>query len=261
MRHSTIATLAIVALGATLGAPSARGDDFRWSGSLAPGKVLEIKGVNGSIHAGPASGGEAEVTAVKTGRRSDPAEVEVKVVEHGGGVTICAVYPSSGGRPNECQPGSGGRMNTHDNDVKVEFTVRVPEGVRFTARTVNGGVDAVGLTADAEVYSVNGGVSVRSSGLARAETVNGSVTAEMGRADWEGPLEIKTVNGSVTVELPASASARVEANTVNGSIETDFPLTVTGKFGPRRVSGTIGSGGRDLTLETVNGAIRIRRGR
>ncbi len=255
--------LGILILAAAVVAPSARAQDFRWSGATAPGKVLEIKGINGGIEAGPATGSEVEVTARKSGRRSDPAGVEIKVVEHGEGVTICAVYPtpSDESRPNECRPGSGGHMNTRDNDVKVEFTVRVPEGVRFVGRTVNGSVEAEGLSADAEVYSVNGGVTVTSSGLARAETVNGSITAAMGRADWSGPLEIKTVNGTITVELPASTSARVEASTVNGGIETDFPLTVTGRFGPRRVTGTIGSGGRDLTLETVNGAIRIRRGR
>jgi len=255
-------TLGVLAVAAVLAAPPARAEEFRWSGAVARGKVLEIKGVNGGIEAGPASGSEVEVTARKSGRRSDPSEVEIKVVEHGGGVTICAVYPnSSDGRPNECQPGSGGRMNTRNNDVKVEFTVRVPEGVRFIGRTVNGGVEAEGLAADAEVYSVNGTVTVTSSGLARAQTVNGSITAAMGRADWSGPLELKTVNGTITVELPASTSARVEASTVNGGIDTDFPLTVTGRFGPRHVSGTIGSGGRDLTLETVNGGIHIRRGR
>ncbi|PYQ54237.1 MAG: hypothetical protein DMF78_06705 [Acidobacteria bacterium] len=255
-------TLVVLAAAAVLAAPAARAEDFRWSGAIARGKVLEIKGVNGGIEAGPASGSEVEVTARKSGRRSDPSEVEIKVVEHGGGVTICAVYPNpSDERPNECQPGSGGRMNTRNNDVKVEFSVRVPEGVRFVGRTVNGGVEAEGLAADAEVYSVNGTVTVTSSGLARAQTVNGSITAAMGRADWSGPLELKTVNGTITVELPASTSARVEASTVNGGIDTDFPLTVTGRFGPRHVSGTIGSGGRDLTLETVNGGIHIRRGR
>jgi hypothetical protein len=254
--------LGFLAVAVALAVPSVRGEDFRWSGAVAPGKVLEIKGVNGGIEAGPATGSEAEVTALKSGHRSDPAGVEIKVVEHAGGVTICAVYPNPDeGRPNECRPGSGGRMSTRDNDVKVEFTVRVPEGVRFVGRTVNGTVEAQGLTADAEVYSVNGGVTVTSSGLARAETVNGSITAAMGRADWSGPLELKTVNGTITVELPAATSARVEASTVNGGIDTDFPLTVTGRLGPRHVSGTIGSGGRDLTLETVNGGIHIRRGR
>jgi len=46
---------------------------------------------------------------------------------------------------------------------------------------------------------------------------------------------------------------------VNGEIFTDFPLMVTGKLGPRRVTGTIGSGGRQLALSTVNGNIRLRK--
>jgi len=256
--RSVLGVLAVTT--ALLGA-SARGEDFRWAGPVGAGKAIEIKGVNGGIEAVAASGNQVEVTAHKSARRSDPAEVEIKVVEHDGGVTICAVYPSSGSRANECRPGSGGHMSTRDNDVKVEFNVRVPEGVRFVGRTVNGSVDAEGLTADAEAYTVNGGVSVSGSGLVRAETVNGTVTATMGRADWTGGLELKTVNGSITVELPASVSARVEARTVNGGIETDFPLTVTGRVGPRHLSGTIGGGGRDLTLETVNGGIRIVRGK
>jgi hypothetical protein len=35
---------------------------------------------------------------------------------------------------------------------------------------------------------------------------------------------------------------------------------VRGRFSARRFSGTIGSGGRHLRLETVNGSIRLRRG-
>jgi hypothetical protein len=46
---------------------------------------------------------------------------------------------------------------------------------------------------------------------------------------------------------------------VNGDLVTDFPLTVTGRFGPRHLNGTIGSGGRALALETVNGTIRLRK--
>ena len=76
----------------------ATAEDFAWRGRVGAGQTLEIRGVNGGITA-DASGGEVEVTAVKRGRNSDPASVEVKVVEHGGGVTICAVYPSRGRTP------------------------------------------------------------------------------------------------------------------------------------------------------------------
>jgi hypothetical protein len=131
--------------------------------------------------------------AVKKGRHSDPRAVKIDVVEHEGGVTICAVYPSVDGKANECAPGKGGRMNTRDNDVNVEFKLSVPAGVRFVGRTVNGGIDARGLSADAEATTVNGGVDLESTGTARAETVNGGITARFGRSDWNGTMKLATV--------------------------------------------------------------------
>ena len=92
-----------------------------------------------------------------------------------------------------------------------------------------------------------------------AHTVNGSIRARMGRADWSGEAEFQTVNGTITLELPAGTGAEVDARTVNGGIETDFPLQVTGKIARRHMTGTIGDGGRKLTLETVNGAIQLRK--
>ncbi|HKC65235.1 MAG TPA: hypothetical protein VKB86_16455, partial [Pyrinomonadaceae bacterium] len=104
-------------------------DEFHWSGRVAQGQTIEIKGINGSVRAEPSSGNEAEVTAKKTGRRSDPKEVEIRVVEHSGGVTICAVYPSDNpGSPNTCESGENGSSHVRDNDVQVDFTVRVPQG-------------------------------------------------------------------------------------------------------------------------------------
>jgi DUF4097 and DUF4098 domain-containing protein YvlB len=67
------------------------------------------------------------------------------------------------------------------------------------------------------------------------------------------------VNGSVTAVFPASLNAEVTATTVTGNITTDFPLTVSGRFGGRRISGTVGGGGRELELKTVNGSINLRR--
>jgi hypothetical protein len=242
-----------------LSAQTRSADDFRWQGTLAPGQTVEIKGVNGSIEAGPSTSGQIEVLARRAGRRSDPESVTIEVVPHPGGVTICAVYPSPDGRPNECAPGGNGRMNTRDNDVKVDFTVSVPTGLVFAGRTVNGSVRADGLDNNLSLETVNGGVTFSTTGYASASTVNGSIRGALGRADWTDDLEFQTVNGSITLDLPESLSTDVEARTVNGAISTDFPLTVSGRFSNRRLSGVIGGGGRRLSLETVNGGITLRR--
>lgn len=240
--------------------PAAAQNDFNWRGALAAGRAVEIKNVNGSVEAEPASGGEVEVRATKSARRSNPDDVRIEVVEHAGGVTICAVYPSAdASRPNTCAPGDGGHMSTRNNDVNVNFTVRVPAGVKFHGKTVNGGIRAENLSADVEAKTVNGGIRVSTTGLASAKTVNGSINVSMGRADWSDELEFKTVNGAIDLSFPSTLSAAVEAETLNGDIQTDFPLSVTGRYSKRRLSGTIGGGGRELRLKTVNGSVHIRR--
>ena len=240
---------------------NAQGGEFRWSERMAAGRVIEVRGVNGRVQAEGTTGSEVEVVATKSARRSNPESVRIEVVRHAEGVTVCAVYPSSNAdKPNSCGPGGSGSMNVKDNDVQVDFAVRVPACVRFAGRTVNGGVEATGLQADAEAYAVNGGVRVSTTGLARASTVNGSVIVEMGRADWQDELEFQTVNGQINVLFPATLSADVRAETLNGSISTDFPMTVQGSAGRRRLEGVIGGGGRTLRLRTVNGGVEIRRG-
>ncbi len=233
-------------------------EEFNWRGTVAVGRTVEIRGVNGAIHAEPHTGSQVEVVALKRGRRNDPAEVDIQVVPHDGGVTICAVYPSTRrGQPNECRPG-GGRSNTGNNDVEVRFTVRLPAGVHLEGHTVNGSVRGEGLAADVRAGTVNGSVNIATTGRVSATTVNGSITATMARADWVGEARLSTTNGSVTVMLPADLSAEINASTTNGRIETDFPVTVEGRVGARNLRGTVGEGGRTLTLRTTNGSIRLR---
>ena len=254
LAHFTVAAAAVILIA---GPASAQNDSWSWNKVIASGRTLEIKGINGDISATAASGGEVQVIAKKSGRRSQPSSVRLVAVEHAGGVTICALYPDSKrSEPNECRPGNRGRMNNKNNDVNVDFEVRVPRGVKFTGRTVNGSISASGLTADAEVSTVNGGIHVGTTGLATARTVNGDIEASMGRSDFES-LDFGTVNGSIRVAMPEPLNTRVVASTVNGSIESDWPLTVSGKFGPKRVNGQIGSGGRELELSTVNGDIEL----
>ena len=156
-------------------------------------------------------------------------------------------------------PPPGRHNNTRDNDVSVTWTIRLPDGVNLEAHTVNGDVTVMDVSGDVGASTVNGDVDLSTRGTAEAHTVNGSITASLGRADWDGRAAFKTVNGSVTIDVPDGLSARVDASTVNGSIETDFPITVRGRFARRSLHGTIGDGGRDLEIGTVNGSIRIRK--
>ena len=139
----------------------------------------------------------------------------------------------------------------------MNFTVRVPAGVGFIGRTVNGAVDGEALQGNAEAHSVNGSIRLVTTGLANATTVNGSINVTVGRADWPDGADFKTVNGEITLKLPQVVNAELRASTVSGSIKSELPIALTGQVEGRRLQGTLGSGGRQLALSTVNGSITL----
>jgi len=238
-----------------------QGNPFVLRERLAAGRTLAIRNINGPIKVERADGELVEVTAYRrAGRRGNPEDVRIDVVREDGSLTVCAVYPNfESDRPNTCRF-RGGQMNVRDNDTNVEFTVRVPAGVRLSATTVNGAIDIARLASPVEANTVNGAIALVTSGQARATTVNGSISARLEGPRLDEDTRFTTVNGSVSVQIASGTNATVEANTVNGNIEAaDFNLFPTGRYGPRRLSGQIGGGGPTLKLSTVNGKIELRR--
>jgi hypothetical protein len=238
---------------------------------------VEIKGVNGPIQAVPSTGNTVRVHATRKGRRSNPDDVQIEVVEHRGGVTVCAVYPGAGAGRNECRPGSEGRLGARNNDVQVAFVVEVPASANLTARTSNGAVSADNLSGRIDAFTSNGpirviggsggtirtsngSVEIRTSGPANVSTTNGRIQARFDRLEGDAPVSLTTTNGSITLGLPASASALVQARTTNGRIRSDLPITVQGQTGSRQLTGTLGGGGREIQLRTTNGSIRLESG-
>ena len=232
------------------------GDDFDWSARIAPGDAIEIKGVDSDIIATAAAGNVVTVTAAMEGETDDPADVHIDVITHGGGVTICAAYPDVPGQlPNECAAGDDGYLTTQDNDMTITFWVSVPPGFDLIGKTANGTVRGADLEGDAFAATVNGDVTVYTTQLATAMTVNGNLTVAIGIRHWVHGLLFPTVNGNATVEIPSTSSAEVRLSTANGTISSDFPLT---QVAPGDGRGTLG--GQFLRLTTVNGNVTLERG-
>ncbi len=231
---------------------------FQWSGRIPAGSTLRVRNINGRINVVGGTGETAEVTADKTWRRGTPEQVRIEMIRDGDNVTICAIWHEN----VRCDAdGYQGRGRSDNNDVAVEFTVRLPRGVHAELHTVNGGLSVEGATGRVEARTVNGGVNVTSTaGPVSAQTTNGSITATMGTGQLENDLSFRTVNGSITLTLPPSINAQLEMRTVNGSLTSDFPITISGRMRPRAINATLGTGGRTLEVRTVNGSIRIRRG-
>lgn len=241
------------------GDPAAGVDSFEWSGQVATGGTVEIKNINGSIRATPTSGRVVVVRASKRGKSDDPSSVTIDVVQHEGGVTICAVYPDVPGQPaNQCLAGFlQGQYSSRNNDVEVTFDVQVPTGIDFAGGTIGGNVDARGLDGNVDARTIAGDIDITTTALASGTTVKGNVTASIGLTDWDRDLLFSSVDGNVTVRIPTNTNAWV-SGIANGSISTDFPLMITRQGSFRQLSGMLGSGGRSLTLATSGGNIVLR---
>jgi hypothetical protein len=239
-------------------------NDFSWKGEVSSGQVIEIKGVRGNIHAESTSGNEVEVLATKAGPNEGTSKVEIEVLQHRDGVTICALYPTiDDKRPHVCSPGSDnerefdnlGLVFFRNNDVRVDFTVRVPAGVRFLGRTLKGQVEAASLKSDIEAFTINGNVRVSTDGNVMARSMTGSIDASLAGTSWTRPVDLQTVNGDIIVALPNGANTSVQGETTSGRITSDFPLTVDRK----RINGVIGNGAGSLRLKTETGSIKLQR--
>jgi len=254
-RKCFLATLALILVNSIAWAQD-QGREFHWKGKLVPENVVEIKDINGNITAEAATGDEVEVTAEKSGPRAD--EVKIKMVQRSDGVMFCAILP--GMKDNDqCDQNSHWNFTNHNGETKVDFTVRVPENIRFSGQNVNGNVTAKNMGRVVHASSVNGRVRVSTKSWAEVSSVNGDVEAHMGRADWTGTLSVETVNGSIELELPGDISTDVAFKSVNGELKSDFALTVQGSLSGHAVKGRIGNGGRELKIETVNGSVRLER--
>lgn len=259
-----LASLLAVTLAVPADAQRRSSTDFQWEGTIASGRRLYVRNLNGSINVQRATGDKAEVTGVKRWRRGDPADVKIELRKVGSGqqdVLVCAVWTER----TECdEDGYDVRDNRNwwrdrDNDVSVEFTVRLPAGVRLVTSTVNGGLDIEGATSSVEATTVNGEIHAASTGgPVMASTVNGSIEVRMRETGTES-LEFSTVNGSITVYVPDNINADLDLRTVNGRVSSDFPLTLTGRINPRRLRATLGKGGQRLEFSTVNGSVELRK--
>jgi hypothetical protein len=266
LRSVTLALLLSAASLPAAGQQRQTNRDFRWDGSVPEGRWLYVRNLNGGIRVERGSGNRVEVTAEKSWRRGNPEDVRIEVRQVGSGrqdVIICALWEGisecdeTGYRTRDSRDRD--RRRERDNDVAVEFTVRLPAGVKLEVSSINGSLEIDGASTQVEAHTVNGGITARSTGgPVNATTVNGSIEARMGATGSEN-LRFETVNGSIAVWVPENIDAEVDMRTVTGRVSSDFPLTVSGRINPRQIRATIGRGGRRIELRTVHGSVDLRK--
>jgi hypothetical protein len=128
---------------------------LHWKGSLPPGGTLELRGLNGPIRIEAGDTDDIEVRAARRGPRGVFSAIEIKIIEHSRGVTVCAVGQGLDAAAPRRQERRASRAVA---SVRVDLVARVPPGVHVVASTVNDDIEVVGLTSNVEAGTANGHV-------------------------------------------------------------------------------------------------------
>jgi hypothetical protein len=226
-------------------------DEWTRTYNVSTGGRLEIVNVNGRISAEPAAGTTIEIRA----DRSVKAISDEQARELLGQIEMREEVGSDRIRIEVRAPRFNGRSG-HE----IKWMIKVPKGVAVDLRTVNGGVRMTGLHGDVRARSTNGGIV--GSGLAAssvdAAVTNGGVEIELVAAPTTGSFDLESVNGGVTLSLPSHSKADIAARCVNGGITVnDLDVEVVGEQTRRRLNGKLNGGGARVSMETVNGGVKI----
>jgi hypothetical protein len=235
----------------------------------SPGErgVLKVESHNGSVTINGYGGQTVKVKMIKYSKKVDKNKTKdgMKLV-------------SSGGFNVEAQEYNN-RVNVENEgwNNRVDFVIQVPKNFDIKAETYNNGKLVVtDIDGEVDVENYNGPIELDGiSGVASASTYNGAIIVAFTSVTPDKPMSFSTYNGKIDLTLPASAKITAKMKTAreiytdfeNFSMEQTSPTKETGKNGrgysikyENWIQGALNGGGADVSMQTRNGDIYIRKG-
>jgi len=228
--------------------------------SLQPGGSIELEIVSGSVQISGWDKNQVHIrgtiderfTGIEIDGSGDSVSIEVEPIRDSNkrdrNVTDLVIHV-----PRDC--------NLELESISASFTIDGIDG-ELEVESVSGGVEISGGVLGVEVSTISGKIVVQADGALRRgefETVSGAVEIH-GSLASDGRFSFETVSGDVSLYLAANVSARFEIETFSGDIHNDFGVKAekTSIYLPaKELSFEIGSGGARVSIESMNGNIRL----
>jgi len=212
----------------------------------------------------------------------DGATVKVKIIKYDKKVDRSS---SDGGMRLVSSGGLNFEATERNNVVEVEnegwnnradFEIMVPKNFDIKAEAYNNGQIMISeVNGELDIESYNGGITLQNiSGSASASTYNGTVKVDFNSVTPDVPMTFHTYNGNVDISVPDGTRFTAKMKT-NRDIFTDFesfslaaPKPTVNESGGNKgyslkyenwVEGNLNGGGPQVTMETRNGNIYIRK--
>ncbi len=231
-------------------------DEMRQSYRLTPGARVEVAGISGIVKIDTANTDTAEINIVRYAATRAALEHHKITVDHSAdNLTV------RGEKDDSSVHSMLAHLFTRSSEVRQEVTLKLPRNVRLFTNGVNGRVTIGEVDGAVAVHGVNGRVEIAQA-LDHAEVngVNGGVTMTLAKLGEKG-VSIHGVNGGIELRFAGDVNASVDVHGINGSVRSDAPDIVVEKDKDDRsnVSAQIGKGGAPVSLQGINGGVRLSR--
>lgn len=173
------------------------------------------------------------------------------------------------------------RRHRSSDDVDIDLEISVPFGASLELSTVTANVEIRGVSGEIEVETVTGNIDYEGeAAMLDLEAVTGNLdirTTTLREGDFatvQGSIEFagglapgadaafESVMGGITLRLPADTSADFDVETMMGDIDNELgpEAVATDRWVPsKELHFSIGGGSADVSIETLQGRIRILR--
>ena len=229
-------------------------DEIRKSFTLRPGARVEVQGINGKVDVQTSDTRTADVYVLRTASSSDDLNRREVILEQtSDGLLIRAKQVS--------RPGFWDHLKHlfHDNPTE-DVTIKAPRQIALSLRGINGKVTAGDIEGALEAKGINGRVELgQANQSVEISGINGNISVALNKLGSRG-ARVSGVNGGVELRLANGLNADLSANGMNGSVRSEISEVTIDKeqFGSH-YSARIGSGGVPITINGINGNVRLTR--
>ena len=222
-------------------------DTFDQSYQLAPGALVHVTGINGSVTIETSNTSTAEVHIVRSARTKEDLDRNRVIVEQ----TASGLYIH--GENNKDRWGE-----RHGGDVRQRVSLRVPRQIDLQASGINGRVGVGEVDGPVRLSGINGSADVaQARGYSDISGVNGRVTVTITQLGERG-ITVSGINGAVELRFAEALNADLHVNGINGAVSADVPnVTVQGRINRSNFNAQIGTGGAPINVSGVNGNVRL----
>ena len=193
------------------------------------GGYIEVKDIKGQLQC-KSSGGHIEVYRIsgRTDIRTSGGHINANVIKG-------SIYAHT----------SGGHIIVGAVEGDMEL------------KTSGGSIDVVDSYGAVRARTSGGGISIEGvEGHVDARTSGGSIRVVLVGQISEDCF-LSTSGGEVVAKVDPALNAEINAITSGGHVSTNLPVRVAGKTRNSRLKGTLNNGGKELTLKTSGGDIRL----